>query len=74
MAQQLGIGKNTVYRDLRTATLPERQRRVDRGRSLLTPYHAYLLERWNAGHRDALRLFQELQRRGYAGSYPTVAR
>ena len=74
IAQQLGIGKNTVYRDLRTATLPERKRRADRGRSILTPYHAYLLERWNAGHRDALRLFQELQRRGYAGSYPTVAR
>jgi transposase len=74
IAQQLGIGKNTVYRYLRTATLPERKRRADRGRSILTPYHAYLLERWNAGHRDALRLFQELQRRGYAGSYPTVAR
>jgi transposase len=74
MAQQLGIGKNTVFRYLRMATLPERQRRADRGRSILTPYHAYILERWNAGHRDALRLFRELQQRGYAGSYPTVAR
>jgi transposase len=74
IAQPLGIGKNTVYRYLRTETLPERQRRADRGRSMLTPYHAYLLERWNAGHRDALRLFRELQQRGYAGSYPTVAR
>jgi transposase len=74
IAQQLGIGKNTVFRYLRTATLPERQRRADRGRSILTPYHAYLLERWNTGHRDALQLFRELQQRGYAGSYPTVAR
>jgi transposase len=74
MAQQLGIGKNTVFPYLRMATLPERKRRVDRGRRILTPYHAYLLERWNAGHRDALRLFREIQRRGYAGSYPTVAR
>jgi transposase len=74
IAQQLGVGKNTVYRYLRTETLPERQRRADRGRSILTPYHTYLLERWNAGHRDALRLFRELQPRGYAGSYPTVAR
>jgi transposase len=74
IAQQLGIGQNTVYRDLRTATLPERKRRADRGRSILTPYHPYLLERWNTGHRDALRLFRELQQRGYAGSYPTVAR
>jgi transposase len=74
IAQQLGIGKNTVYRYRRTATLPERQRRADRGRSILTPLHTYLLERWNAGHRDALRLFRELQQRGYTGSYPTVAR
>jgi transposase len=74
IAQRLGIGKNTVYRYRRTATLPERQRRADRGRSILTPFKAYLLERWNAGHRDALRLFRELQQRGYTGSYPTVAR
>jgi transposase len=74
IAQQLGIGQHTVYRDLRTATLPERKPRRDRGRSLLTPYTPDLLERWNTGHRDALRLFRELQRRGDAGSYPTVAR
>jgi transposase len=74
IAQQLGIGKNTVFRYLRMETLPERQRRADRGRSILTPYHAYLLARWNAGHRDAVRLFGELQRHGYTGSYPTVAR
>jgi transposase len=74
IAKQLGVGKNTVFRYLRTATLPERKRRTDRGRSLLTPYKAYLLERWNAGCRDALRLFRELQPRGYPGSYATVAR
>jgi transposase len=45
-----------------------------RRRSLLTPYTPYLLERWKAGCRDAVRLFRELQPRGYAGSYVTVAR
>jgi transposase len=74
IAQQLGIGKNTVFRYLRMETLPARKRRTDRGRSLLTPYTPYLLERWNAGCRDALRLFRELQPRGYPGSYATVAR
>ena len=74
IAQQLGIGKNTVFRYLRTETLPARKRRTDRGRSLLTPYTPDLLERWNAGCRDALRLFRELQPRGYPGSYVTVAR
>jgi transposase len=74
IAQQLGIGKNTVFRYLRTKTLPARKRRIDRGRSLLTPCIPYLIERWNAGCRDALRLFREIQPRGYPGSYPTVAR
>ena len=74
IAQQLGIGKNTVFRYLRMETWPERKRRADRGRSLLTPSHAYRLARWTAGHRDAVRLFRALQRRGYPGSYPTVAR
>jgi hypothetical protein len=32
------------------------------------------LERWNAGGRDALRLFREHQRRGYPESDATVAR
>jgi transposase len=74
IAQQLGVGKNTVFRYLRTETLPMRTRRTDRGRSLLTPYTPYLLERWNAGCRDASHLFRELQQRGYPGSYATVAR
>jgi transposase len=74
IATQLSIGKHTVCRPLRTTTFPECKARSDRGRSLLTPYAPHLLDRWNAGCHDALRLFQELQRRGYAGSYPTVAR
>jgi transposase len=74
MAQPLGIGTHTGVRSRRIETLPERQRRADRGRSLLTPYHASLLARWHAGHRDTVRRFRERQRRGYTGSYPTVAR
>jgi hypothetical protein len=74
IAAHLGIGKSTVFRSLRTATLPERTRRRDRGRSILNPYKPYLLDRWNAGCRDALRLYGEIQPRGYPGSYATVAR
>jgi transposase len=74
IATHLGIGKSTVFRYLRTATLPERTRRRDRGRSLLNPYKPYLLERWNAGCREALCLYGEIQQRGYPGSYATVAR
>ena len=74
IAAHLGIGKRTVFRYLRTLTLPERTRRCDRGRSLLNPYKPYLLERWNAGCRDALRLYGEIQQYGYPGSSATVAR
>jgi transposase len=74
IATQLGSGKSTVFRYLRTPTLPERTRRRDRGRSILTPYKPYLLERWNAGCCEALRLYGEVQQRGYPGSYATVAR
>jgi transposase len=74
IAAYLGIGKNTVFRYLRTATLPERRRRRDGGHSVLNPYKPYLLARWNAGCCDALRLYGELQQRGYPGSYATVAR
>jgi transposase len=74
IATHLGIGKNTVFRYLRTTTLPERRRRRDGGHSVLDPYKPYLLDRWNAGCHDALRLYGELQQRGYPGSYATVAR
>jgi transposase len=64
----------TVVRYLQAPTFPERKGRSDTGKSLLTPYKAYILKRWNAGCREALRLFRGLQRQGYNGSYPTVAR
>ena len=74
MATPLGIGKHTVFRDLRTTMLPDRRRRRDRGQSVRTPYRDDLLECCNAWCRDALRLFRELQRRGYPGSDATVVR
>lgn len=74
IARQLGIGHGTVFRYLSTSTFVERQGRNDRGRSLLNPYKDYLLKRWNEGCLDTKGLFGEIQRRGYKGSYDTVAR
>jgi transposase len=74
MAQHLGIGRMTVVRYLQALTFPERKGRSDTGKSLLTPYKERLFKRWNAGCREALQLFRDLRRRGYTGSYPTVAR
>jgi transposase len=64
----------TVVRSLQAPTFPERKGHTNPGKSVLTPYKERLLKRWNAGCREARRLFQDLQRHGYTGSYPTVAR
>jgi transposase len=74
IARQLGIGKTSVFRYLRTPSFPERQGRSDRGRSVLSPYKAYILKRWNEGCYDTKELFEKIQQRGYSGSYDTVAR
>jgi transposase len=73
IAQHVGRSLRTVQRDLRSATFAGRKRRSDHGDSLLNPYKPYLLERWNAGCYTAMRLFRELQPRGYRGSYGLVA-
>jgi transposase len=73
MAAQVGRSCRTIERYLRTPTWPVRQHRSHYGRSVLNPYKAYLLERWNAGCRTAMQLFRELQPQGYTGSYRRVA-
>ena len=73
IAQQVGLGLRTVQRDLRSTTFAGRKRRSDLGDSVLNPYKPYLLERWNAGCYNAMRLFRDLRQRGYAGGYGVVA-
>ena len=72
IAGQVGRSSRTIERYLRTPTWPVRQHRRHYGRSILNPYKAYLLERWNAGCHTAIQLFRELQPRGYTGSYRRV--
>ena len=73
IAQQVGLGLRTVQRDLRRTTFAGRKRRSDRGDRVLNPYKPSLLERWNAGCYNAMRLFRDLRQRGYAGGYGVVA-
>ena len=73
IAQHVGLSLRTVQRDLRSATFAGRKRRSDHGDSLLNPYKPYGLERWNAECYTAMRLFRDLQQRGYTGSYALVA-
>jgi transposase len=72
IAAQVGCSCRTIERYLHLPTWPGRQHRRHYGRSVLNPYQAYLLERWNAGCHTAIHLFHELQARGYAGSYRRV--
>ncbi len=74
IAQQVSIGRASVFRYLRNTTFPERRGRSDCGRSLLDPYKDYLLQRWNDSDCEVLQLFGEIQQHGYLGSYDTVAR
>jgi transposase len=72
IAAQVGCSRRTIERYLQMPTWPVPQHRRHYGRSILDPYKAYLLERWNAGCHTAIQLFQELQARGYPGSYRRV--
>lgn len=73
IAQQTGISTRSIQRYLKQPDFCERQRRSDRGRSVLDPYKPYVLERWNQGFRDGRQLFEELKKQGYQHSYNVVA-
>src|SRR5262249_19043545 len=72
IATQVGRSGRTIERSLHLPTWPGRQHRRHYGRSILNPYQAYILERWNAGCHTAIQLYRELQLRGYPGSYRRV--
>ncbi len=74
IAYHLGIGERTVYTYLSASTFPERQPTIRRRGSGLEVYKPYLQQQWNLGHQQTKALFQNIQRQGYQGSYPTVAR
>ena len=70
----LGISRSTVYRYLRSEVFPERKGRCDAGHSQLDPWRNIVLDHWNGDRRNSRTMFQDLQRRGYRGSYATLAR
>ena len=72
IAAQVGCSCRTIERYLHMPTRPVRQHRRHYGRSIVTLYQAYILERWNAGCYTAIQLFHVPQACGYAGSYRRV--
>jgi transposase len=68
IAREIGIHRNTVDKFLRSARFPERQARTQRS-SVLDPFKAYLLQRWQSGYRNAMQLLREIKSQGYRGQY-----
>jgi transposase len=73
IAAQVGRNRRTVKKYIQASTFPERPPRRRRHPTLLDPYKAYLLERWNAGCRNARALCREIQSQGFQGKYSVVA-
>ncbi|NER32122.1 MAG: transposase, partial [Symploca sp. SIO1C4] len=71
---KLAISYSSVFRYLRHPEFIERKGRSDRGCSKLDPYKDYISQQWNQKCYEAKKLFEELKKQGYSGSYDTVAR
>jgi len=64
IARQVGVCSRIVQRTLAHATPPERKQ-PRRPMGVLERYKPYLIERWNAGCRNARQLWRELRDQGY---------
>jgi len=72
ISTHMGRHHRTIKKYLEASTFPERPPRR-RPPSILDPYKASLLERWQAGYRSVLELYREIQAQGFAGKYSIVA-
>src|SRR5207247_10823438 len=66
IAQELQLNRRTVLRYVQAEQLPRRV--LPQSTSSVTPYLAYLRERWAAGWQQGTQLLVELQARGSRGS------
>ncbi len=73
IADALGLNPQTVARNLRLPTCPQRMRHPRRS-NILDPYEPYLRERYQQGERNALGLWREIKARGYPGTSRNVSR
>jgi hypothetical protein len=72
ICKRLGISARTVYRYKDLAEPPPHPA-YKRKASVLDPYVAYLLGRWNEGCHNGKRLYREIRERGYTNSEETCA-
>ncbi|HEX6479503.1 MAG TPA: ISL3 family transposase [Ktedonobacteraceae bacterium] len=73
IASRVGLSERTVYRWLARQAAPHGRHQV-RSASVMDPYKAYVLKRWQEGCRKGSQLCQELKAQGYRGSQRAVYR
>lgn len=71
IAKQLTMSRQTVRKFLQAASFPEWSQ-ATRTKSALDPYRPYLAQRWQQGCQTTTELWQELQARGFSGSWMMV--
>jgi transposase len=70
IAERMGVSHSTVQRWLATGTFPERKRREQA--SQLDLYLSFIREQWTQGCHNMARIYRELTKKGYKGSYESV--
>ncbi len=73
IAQRVGISARTVQSWLAAGTFPEAKKRRKK-QSSFEPFARYVRARWEAGERNGLTLWEEIQEQGYTGSSRPVYR
>lgn len=73
IALQVGVSERTISRWLTRGHVPSGRHHA-RSLSVLDPYRAYLLKRWQEGCRKGSMLCRELKAQGYRGSERAVYR
>ncbi len=75
IARRVGTSRRTVYRyrHLPEPPEPKRPHRSPRQR-VLTPYEPYLLQQWQEGCHNGMRLYREIRGQGYAYGASNVMR
>ncbi len=73
IARQLQIGHQTVRKFVRSPSFPKWSKPA-RTKSAIDSYQPYLQERWQQGCHATSQLWQELQERGFSGSWMMVYR
>jgi transposase len=73
IAARVGLGERTLHRWLARQQVPNWHHRFSSA-SVLDPYKAYVLKRWQEGCRQGVQLLHELQAQGYRGSTRAIYR